>query len=150
MNSGMSAVAAVGRFLLALIFVRAGINKLGAIAATTANMANHGIPMPDLIIYGVIALELGGGLMMMAGLFTRWVAAAFFLYITTLAVLFHGYWNVADAAAARTDASFFFGHLSMMGGMLGFVAFGAGAFSIDALMGWWTADQATASGVAHS
>jgi uncharacterized membrane protein YphA (DoxX/SURF4 family) len=43
MNAGMSAVAAVGRFLLALIFVRAGINKLGAIAATSANMSSHGI-----------------------------------------------------------------------------------------------------------
>jgi putative oxidoreductase len=135
MNAGLSAVAALGRFLLALIFVRAGIAKLGAIAATTTNMAHHGIPMPDLLVYGVIALELGGGLMLMAGLFTRWVAAAFFFYTLTLAFLFHGYWNVADAAAARIDAGFFFGHLSMMGGMLGFVAFGAGAFSLDALVG---------------
>jgi putative oxidoreductase len=103
--------------------------------------------MPELLVYGVIALELGGGLMMMAGLFTRW-AAAFFFYIATLAVLFHGYWNLTDSAAARVDASFFFGHLSMMGGMLCFVAFGAGAFSLDALMGRWTAYPTTAA--AHS
>jgi putative oxidoreductase len=135
MSAGFSAIAALGRVLLALIFVRAGIGKISAIAATTANMANHGIPMPDLLVYGVIVLELGGGLMLMAGLFTRWVAAAFFLYILTLAVLFHGYWNVADAAAARTDASFFFGHLSMMGGMLAYLAYGGGAFSLDALLG---------------
>jgi uncharacterized membrane protein YphA (DoxX/SURF4 family) len=31
-------------------------------------------------------------------------------------------------------ASSFFGHLSMMGGMLFVVAFGAGAYSVDALM----------------
>jgi putative oxidoreductase len=148
MNAGLSAIAALGRVLLALIFVRAGLGKLGAIAATTANMANHGIPMPDLLVYVVIALELGGGLMLMAGLFTRWVAAAFFFYIMTLAVLFHGYWNLTDAAAARVDASFFFGHLSMMGGMLGFVAFGAGVFSLDALMGRWTAYPSAAA--AHS
>jgi putative oxidoreductase len=145
MNSGASAAAALGRVLLALIFVRAGIGKIGAIAATTANMANHAIPMPDLLVYGVIALELGGGLMLMAGLFTRWVAGVFFLYTLTLAVLFHGYWNVVDAAAARTDASFFFGHLSMMGGMLAFVAYGAGAFSLDALMGRWTAYPSAAA-----
>ena len=148
MNAGLSAIAALGRVLLALIFVRAGLGKLGAIAATTANMANHGIPMPDLLVYGVIALELGGGLMLMAGLFTRWVAAAFFFYIMTLAVLFHGYWNLTDTAASRVDAAFFFGHLSMMGGMLGFVAFGAGAFSLDALMGRWTAYPPAAA--AHS
>jgi putative oxidoreductase len=145
MNAGMSAVAALGRFLIALIFVRAGINKLGAIAATTANMTNHGVPLPDLLVWGAVALELGGGLMLMAGFFTRWVAAAFFFYIMTLALLFHAYWNAADAAA-RTDAAFFFGHLSMMGGMLGFVALGAGAFSLDALMGRWTPYPSAAAG----
>ena len=143
METAVSLLSALGRFLLAVIFVRAGINKLGAIAATSANMASHGIPMPELLVYGAIALELGGGLMLMTGLFTRWIAAAFFLYIMTLALLFHGYWTVTDAAAARTDAAFFFGHLSMMGGMLAFVAFGGGAFSIDALMGRWTAVPAS-------
>ncbi len=148
MNTAMSAVAALGRVLLTLIFVRAGINKLGAIAATTANMANHGIPFADILVWGAAALELGGGLMMMAGLFTRWVAAAFFFYTMTLAFVFHAYWNLADAAAARTDAGFFFGHLSMMGGMLAFVAFGAGAFSLDALLERWMGYPSTAA--AHS
>jgi uncharacterized membrane protein YphA (DoxX/SURF4 family) len=40
-NAGFSAIAAFGRVLLALIFVRAGIGKIGAIAPTTANMAAH-------------------------------------------------------------------------------------------------------------
>ncbi len=66
----------------------------------------------------------------------------------TLAFVFHGYWNLTDASAARTDASFFFGHLSIMGGMLAFVAFGAGAFSLDALMGRWTPYPSSAA--AHS
>jgi uncharacterized membrane protein YphA (DoxX/SURF4 family) len=47
--------------------------------------------------------------------------------------------GLAPEAAARTDAAFFFGHLSMMGGMLYVVAFGAGPYSIDALVGRWTA-----------
>ena len=48
------------------------------------------------------------------------------------ALIFHHYWTVSDPTAARTDASSFFGHLSMMGGMLFVAAFGAGAFSVDA------------------
>ena len=74
------------------------------------------------------------GLMLVAGLYARWVALALFFYTFSLALIFHHYWTVSDPAAARTDASFFFGHLSMMGGMLFVVAFGAGAFSVDALM----------------
>ena len=138
MNSAVAPVAAFGRLLLATIFLRAGINKLGAIAATAANMRNHGIPLPDILVWGAVALELGGGLMLVAGLYARCVALAFFFYVLTLAFVFHAYWTVADAAAARTDAALFFNHVAIMGGMLYVVAFGAGAYSLDAMMGRWS------------
>jgi putative oxidoreductase len=125
MNAEVSSISALGRLLIALIFIRAGINKIGSLAATAATMRNHGIPYPDVLVWGAIALELGGGLMLVAGLYARWVS---------LALIFHPYWTVGDRAAARTEASSFFGHLSMMGGMLFVVAFGAGAYSVDALM----------------
>jgi putative oxidoreductase len=80
--------------------------------------------------------------MLMAGFYARWVALALFFYTLSLALIFHAYW-AAPEAAARTDASFFFGHLSMMGGMLYVVAFGAGPYSIDALVGRWTAAPAS-------
>jgi putative oxidoreductase len=127
------AILAFARILIAAIFVRAGFNKIGAVAATTAQMASHGIPYPGLLVWGAIAIELGGGLMLIAGLYTRCAALALFFYTLSLALIFHAYWS-APEAMARTDASFFFGHLSMMGGMLYVFAFGAGAFSIDALM----------------
>ena len=126
-------IAVIGRVLLALIFVRAGIGKLGAIDATAAQMAKAGIPLSDLLVYGAIAMELGGGLLLMAGLFARWVAAALFFYTLTLALIFHPYWTVPEAQE-RLQASIFFGHLSMMGGMLMVVALGAGGWSLDALL----------------
>jgi putative oxidoreductase len=134
LNAEVSSISALGRVLIALIFIRGGINKLGSIAATVATMRNHGIPYPDILVWGAIALELGGGLMLVAGLYTRWVALALFFYTLVLALIFHAYWTVSDPAAARAEASSFFGHLSMMGGMLFVVAFGPGAYSIDALM----------------
>jgi putative oxidoreductase len=126
-------LAALGRVLLALIFVRAGINKLGAIDATATEMASHGIPLANILVFGAIAMELGVGLLLMVGLFARCAALALFFYTLVLAVIFHAYW-AAPAAQARMQASFFFGHLSMMGGMLMVVAFGAGALSLDAVM----------------
>ncbi len=69
----------------------------------------------------------------MFGLFARWAALALFFYTMTLALIFHAYWN-APTAQARVQASFFFGHLSMMGGMLVVAAFGAGAWSVDAML----------------
>ncbi len=132
-NSLMNLVAVVGRILIALIFVRAGINKIGSIDATAAEMAKSGIPLSNILVFGAIMMELGGGLLLMVGLLARWAALALFFYTLTLALIFHAYWAVPDAQA-RLQASFFFGHLSMMGGMLVVVAFGAGAYSLDALV----------------
>jgi putative oxidoreductase len=126
-------LAALGRILLALIFVRAGINKLGSIDATAAEMAKGGIPLSNILVYGAILMELGVGLLLMAGLFARCAALALFFYTLVLALIFHAYW-AAPAAQTRLQASIFFAHLSMMGGMLMVVAFGAGALSLDAML----------------
>jgi len=126
-------LAALGRVLLALIFVRAGINKLGSIDATAAEMAKGGIPLSNILVYGAILMELGVGLLLMVGLFARCAALALFFYTLVLALIFHAYW-AAPAAQTRLQASIFFAHLSMMGGMLMVVAFGAGALSLDAML----------------
>jgi putative oxidoreductase len=123
----------LGRVLMALIFVLSGIGKLGAIAATSANMANHGIPYANDLVWGAVALEIGGGALLIVGLLARLVALALFFYTLALAVLFHPYWALTGAAAHAQHGDFF-QHLSMMGGMLFVVAFGAGPYSIDALI----------------
>jgi putative oxidoreductase len=134
MDSVEKLVPVLGRFLLALVFVLAGYNKIWTIDATAAQMASHGIPLPGVLVYGAVALELGGGLMLMFGLFTRWIALALALYLLTLAFTFHDYWAmpVAEARAQRTA---FLEHLAMLGGMLYVFAFGAGVYSFDALFG---------------
>lgn len=132
MNSASGPVALVGRVLLALIFVLAGYKQIWTTTAMIASMASHGIPLSGILVYGVIVLELIGGLMLMFGLYARWVAGALFLYTLVLALIFHRYWAV-PAVEARVEHGFFFGHLSMMGGMLMVAALGAGSWSLDAL-----------------
>lgn len=133
MNESVSPLPAIGRILLALIFVRAGISKLGTYAATAAYMTSHGIPYANMLVWGAIALELVGGLMLMTGLLTRLVSFLFFFYVAALALIFHPYWTMTGQAA-RTQGAIFFEHLAIMGGMLYVVAFGAGPYSIDALV----------------
>ena len=123
----------IGRFLIALIFVLSGFGKLGTIGATTAQMAGHGLPYAYILVWGAVAVELGGGLMLMTGLLTRCVALALCFYTLALALIFHAYWAV-PAAEVRTQHGAFFEHIAMMGGMLYVVAFGAGAYSLDALI----------------
>jgi putative oxidoreductase len=133
MHPLMKPLAVIARVLLVLIFVLGGIGQFGDIARTSANMASHGIPYPNILVWGVVALEVGGGLMLIIGLLTRLVALAFFFYTLALAVIFHPYWMFAGQAA-RTQHGFFYGHLAIMGGMLLLVVFGAGPCSMDALI----------------
>jgi putative oxidoreductase len=133
MNPTLTPLPALGRVLLSLIFVLSGIGKLGALAATSAHMASAGIPYASDLVWGAIALELGGGILLIVGFLTRLVAAAFFFYTLTLAVLFHAYWAMTGAAA-HTQFNDFFQHMAIMGGMLFVVAFGAGPYSIDAMI----------------
>jgi putative oxidoreductase len=134
MSSVEKLVPVLGRFLLALVFVLAGFSKIWGLNATAAQMASHGIPLPNLLVYGVVALEFGGGLALMLGLFTRPIALIFAIYLLTLALVFHNYWAM-PAAEMHAQQIAFMEHLAMLGGMLYVFCFGAGPVSLDALIG---------------
>jgi len=128
-------IALVGRILLAFVFVQGGYNKLfGGTAGTVATMASHGIPFPDILVWGAIVVELGIGLCLMAGLLARFAALILAAYTLALALIFHAYW-LAPAAEARFDRIIFYNHIAIIGGMLVVVALGAGCWSLDAAMG---------------
>ena len=112
-----------GRILLALMFVVSGFTKISAYSGTQQYMEAFGVPGTLLPL--VIVLELVGGLMIAAGLFTRITALALAGFTLLSAILFHA--NFGD----QIQAIFFMKNLSIAGGFLMLVAFGPGALSID-------------------
>jgi len=131
----------IGRILLAHIFVLAGISKITAYAATQGYMNAMGVP--GMLLPLVILLELGGGLALVFGLQTRFVAAALGAFCIATAAIFHS--NLAD----QTQMIMFMKNIAITGGLLYVVAFGAGALSVDA----WLAKRrhgATPHGAAHA
>ena len=81
MNPLTNFIALVARVLLAILFVQGGYNKLfGGTAGTVAYMTSHGIPFPNILVWGAVVVELGVGLCLMAGLFARWAALICRLY----------------------------------------------------------------------
>ena len=62
---------------------------------------------------------------------TRWAALALALFTATAAIFFHNYWGV-PAEQAMMQQLMFWKNVAITGGLLGFAAFGAGAWSIDA------------------
>ena len=123
-------IALIGRILLALIFVNAGFHKIGGFEGTVGAIASKGLPMPQVLAALTVALELLGGIMLIAGYKVRWVAIAFFLWLIPTTFLFHKFWGI-DAAQVQNQMNHFMKNVSIMGGMLLLVAFGPGALSVD-------------------
>src|SRR3546814_9851775 len=86
----------LGRAGLSLIFIISGWGKIAGYAATQQYMEAMGVP--GALLPAVIALELGGGLAILAGAYTRWVALAIAAFSIASAALFHA--DFGDPAQA--------------------------------------------------
>jgi putative oxidoreductase len=115
----------LGRLLIGLPFAMSGFGKLAAYGQTTAMIAAVGLPVPPLAYAVAVLVELGGGLLLVAGYQVRPVAAALALFSIAAAVSFHS--NFAD----QNQMIHFLKNVMMAGGLLQIVAFGAGAISLD-------------------
>jgi putative oxidoreductase len=125
MSKAQSYLPAVGRLLLAAIFVLSGFSKLTAPEGTIGYIASAGLPLPEVAYAVAVAVELVGGLLLIVGFKTRWVAAAIAGFTVAAAFGFHN--NFAD----QNQMIHFMKNIAIAGGLLQVVAFGAGAFSLD-------------------
>ena len=57
----------IGRVLIGLPFAMSGLSKLAAYGSTTAIIAAAGLPLPPLAFVVAVAVELGGGLLLIVG-----------------------------------------------------------------------------------
>ena len=118
--------AAAGRVLISAIFILSGLSKLAAPAATIGYIDAVGLPFAPLAFAVAVAIEVVGGVALIAGFKTRWVAAALALFSLVTAVAFHA------ALGDQNQFIHFFKNIAMAGGLLQVVAFGGGALSLDA------------------
>lgn len=115
--------APVGRVLLALMFVMAGLNKISGYSGMQGYMDSMGVP--GVLLPLVIALEVLGGIVLMLGWHTRITAFLLAGFTLLATVIFHS--NLGD----QTQMLFFMKNLSIAGGLLLVVSHGAGPYSID-------------------
>ena len=128
--STVNAAALIGRILLAALFVISGFNKIGGFSGVAGYIGSKGLPMPEVLAALTIALELGGGILLMIGYKVRIVSILFFLWLIPTTLLFHKFWGI-DAAQVQNQMNNFLKNVSIMGAMLLVMAFGPGAYSVD-------------------
>jgi putative oxidoreductase len=113
----------VGRVLIAAIFVLSGFSKIGGYSATQAYMQSAGIPGGLLPL--VILIELGGGIAIIAGFYTRLVALLLAGFCIVTGLVFHA------GSPDQVQQIMFMKNLGLAGGFLFLVANGAGRLSVD-------------------
>jgi putative oxidoreductase len=121
-----AAAPLVGRVFMAAIFLISGLGKLAAPAATIGYIASVGMPFPRLGFAIAVCIEIPGSLALIAGYHTRAVAGVLAMFCLITALCFH--MHLGD----QNQFIHFLKNVSMAGGMLQVVAFGAGRFSLDA------------------
>lgn len=130
MTTGLSSTAAlIGRLLLAVMFIGAGVSKIGGFDGTVGYIASKGLPLPTLLAGGTVALELVAGLALALGLKARWAALALACFTLLASVIFHAFWAV-PAGEQMVQQLMFMKNMAIIGGLLMVAAFGPGRFSL--------------------
>lgn len=122
----------LGRLLLSMIFILAGLSKLFMFNEAVDALKGAGI-QSGTHIYIAIALimEILGGLMILFGCFTRlgcWILMVFLLPTT---LIFHAFWRYQGIEYALQIANFL-KNLAIYGGLILLVSYGPGRWSVDA------------------
>ena len=131
------------RIALGLVFVMHGGQKLFVFghAGVASGMAALGLPLPGLSAALITAVELGGGLALLAGAFTR-----------VSAFLIAGAMAVATVSAHLTSGFFmpsgFEYTLTLMLSSLAILMTGPGAYSVDSVLARRTQPEAPAYPIA--
>ncbi|WP_326534151.1 DoxX family protein [Pseudorhodoferax sp.] len=129
-SPAQDALALVGRILLAALFIPAGFGKLTGFAGTVGYIGSVGLPLPQVGAALAIVVELGLGLALLLGFKTRLAALVLAVFTLAASFFFHNYWAM-PADKAGMQQLMFMKNVAITGGLLAFVAFGAGRFDID-------------------
>jgi putative oxidoreductase len=114
----------LARAMLAYIFIVEGAGKIANYAGVAGYMQAHGVDGRLLPL--VILTELGGGLLVLFGLKTRWAAIALFGFCLLTALFFH---TAPDQVIELQK------NVAMAGGFLTLAIRGPGPWSLDAWRG---------------
>jgi putative oxidoreductase len=66
-----ASVALAARVVSGSVFVGFGVGKFVDHAAEVSSFESYGLPSPDAFVYAIGLIEIGGGLLLLAGLATR-------------------------------------------------------------------------------
>lgn len=131
---GISVAPLIGRILVALLFIPAGLGKIAGFSGTVAYVASSGLPLPAMGAVIAIVVEVGLATALLVGWQARWAALLIALFTLAAAFFFHRFWAAPPDQQMMQNINFF-KNVAIAGGLLFVYAFGPGAYSLDARSG---------------
>ncbi|MGO1074851.1 DoxX family protein [Inquilinus sp. CA228] len=129
MSAFSSFFAFFARIFLAVLFVVSGWGKLTGFEGFVGYVASNGLPVPQLFAALTILVELGGGVLLILGLFSRLAAFIMAGFALLTIVVVHHFWTMADAEM-QMNQLMAMKNLAIAGGLLMVTAFGPGAWAV--------------------
>ncbi len=123
-------ITLAGRVLLTFIFIMAGLGHFAKPAIDAAAAA--GVPLPGLAVPLSGVLAIVGGLSVLLGYHARIGAALLIAFLVPVTIMMHPFWATPDPLMHQIHQVMLLKNVSIAGGVLLILAFGAGPLSVDA------------------
>ena len=120
----------IGRVLVGSMFLVAGIRHYMFFAGTVGYFTKLGFPAPEAMVWLSIIVHIAGGILLIAGWKTQWASWLLLALVVIATAMAHRFWQF-DATQYGNQLNHFLKNLAIIGGLLYFVSFGAGAMSVD-------------------
>ena len=111
----------LGRVFLGVMFLAFGFDKVRDIPATIGLMRDHAVPLPEVVAYVVMAIEILGGLLLVLGIGERVAAALLAAYLVPVTLIAHPFWS-AGGPEMMMQRIEFLKNLGLTGGLLAIAA----------------------------
>jgi putative oxidoreductase len=115
----------IGRLLMGTVFLVAAIAKMSAFSTTADALADAGLTATSLLLGVGIALELVGGLSLLAGWGSRYAAVGLMAYLAAVTILV----NNNFALEMNREAAMM--NLGLCAGLFMLISRGSGLLSLD-------------------
>jgi putative oxidoreductase len=128
----------ISRVLLSAVFIVYGLFKFIDVSSITNNPGTKrfmdliagGAPTPTWLGYLIAAIEFLGGIAILVGVKTRWIAWAFVAWLIVVTYFGHPFWTM-DGPPRVPNMGNFYKNLAIIGGYLLLATAGGGRYSVD-------------------
>jgi putative oxidoreductase len=124
-----SAVLLFARLAIVPLYLYSGIGKVMAFGATAGRLNGWADGFGSALAAGAIAVELGGGVALLLGLFARQAALALIPFTIAATLMFHNFWAAPEAQVVPQTINFL-KNLGLIGALALLAHRGAGKYAL--------------------